>query len=144
MLTKSNSDKSGIQESQVQQDELMSEKTNLPVLTDDNFRKEVLEYPGLVLVEFVAEWCGYCRIIASTMEQLSVDYQGKIKLGKIDIDLNERTIAEYCVRKLPTLIFFKNGKVVDHITGVFPKKTVMDKLNSLLDHLDDETDFTGR
>ncbi len=110
----------------------MNEKTNLPVLTDNNFRKEVLEYSGFVLVEFVAEWCGYCRIIASTMEQLSVDYQGKIKLGKLDIDQNKRTAKEYGIRDLPTLIFFKNGQVVDHITGVFPKKAIVTKLNILL------------
>lgn len=121
----------------------MNEKTNLLALTDNNFRREVLEYPGIVLVEFAAEWCGNCRIIASTMEQLSFDYQQKIKLGKLDIDQNEKTAAEYCVSELPTLFFFNNGKLVDYMAGLFPKKKVMDKLDSLLDTSDDETDFTG-
>ncbi|MBN2289436.1 MAG: thiol reductase thioredoxin [Candidatus Glassbacteria bacterium] len=119
-------------------------KPTLKVLTDENFRKEVLEEPGLVLVVFVADWCGLYRVIEPIIDQLAVDYRGRIKLGKVDNDQNEKTAAEYGVRNLPTLIFFLNGKIVDLITGVFPKKTVVDKLDSLLDKSDDKKDFAGR
>ena len=115
----------------------MSEKINLPELTDKKFKEEVLEHSGLVLVEFVAKWCGYCRIISSTMEQLVVDYQGKIRLFKLDVDQNRKTASEYVIHNLPTIVFFKNGKIVDRITGVFPMRVITEKLNSLLEPSDE-------
>ena len=110
----------------------MSEKTNLPILTDRNFRQEVLEHHGYVLVEFVADWCGHCRIASSIMKQLSESYQDKIKFGRVDIDRECKTVLEYGIRNIPTCILFKNGNVVDFLTGLFSREAITAWLEPLL------------
>ena len=110
----------------------MSEKTTLPVLTDRNFRREVLEYPGFVLVEFVAEWCGNCRIVYSILGQLSGLYREQIKICKVDIERERNTAAEYGIRDLPTCILFANGNVVDLITGIHSRDAITAWLDPLV------------
>ena len=110
----------------------MNKNTTYTVLTDANFQQEVLEYPGPVLVAFGADWCGTCRIIEPILERLEAVYKGRIKFGKLDVHHNERTAEAYAMAKLPTLIFFKDGQVMDHIIGVASEKVIAAKLRSLL------------
>ena len=106
-------------------------KGNLVQITDDNFDSEVKQSPIPVLVDFWATWCNPCKMIMPMIERLSVEYQGKIKIGKIDIDVNSNTPSTFGVRSIPTLLFFKNGQMVDQIIGVVPEaqiKKIIDKV----------------
>ncbi|MCE5271255.1 thioredoxin [bacterium] len=106
------------------------------VLTEINFKKEVLESSGLVLVEFVARWSGSCTLFTSVMNQLKAEFEDQLKLGIVDVDENRNVAAEYAVQSLPTLIFFRQGTVVDHISGVFPRMTIREKICAFLDNPD--------
>lgn len=110
----------------------LKENTVCTILTDSNFQKEVLENSEPVLVEFGADWCGSCYILAPIMEELAVDFNGQIKIAKLDIDDNQRVAEIFGIRVPPTLLFFKNGQVVDHIIGAAPKALIEDKFNALL------------
>ena len=101
-------------------------------LTDENFDGEVLRSRGLVMVYFWADWCGPCHMIFPVIEALASDFQGRIKVGKLDIDHNCRVAAQYGIRSTPTLLFFRNGRLVDHVVGVAPKRVLAEKLHSLL------------
>ena len=105
----------------------MKADKNHITLTDANFQKEVLESMQPVLVEFGADWCGSCHIIAPAIEELAADFEGQIKITKLDIDDNERVAKEYGIRVPLTLLFFKNSQVVDHINGPVPKRVLEDK-----------------
>jgi thioredoxin 1 len=98
-------------------------------LTDDNFQTEVLESSQPVLVDFWAAWCGPCRNIAPIIEELARDYDGKAKVGKLDVDNNQRVAMQYGIRAIPALLIFKNGKVVDQIIGAVPKPHISAKLD---------------
>lgn len=97
-------------------------------LTDDNFRREVLESAQPVLADFTADWCGPCHILAPIIEQVAEEFAGKIKIGKLDVDRNTRVTAQFNIRSLPTVLFFKNGKVVDQIVGAVAKDIIVNKL----------------
>jgi thioredoxin 1 len=101
-------------------------------VTDANFQKEVLESPTPVLIDFWAEWCGPCKMIAPVVEQLATDFQGKLKVGKVDVDSNQQTSMQYGIRSIPTLLFFKNGRVVDQIVGTVPKQALAEKVSKHL------------
>jgi thioredoxin 1 len=100
--------------------------------TDANFESEVLKSDVLVIVDFWATWCGPCRMIAPIIEQLSVEYQGKVKVGKLDVDENQQTAIKYGVRSIPTVLFLKDGKVVDTIIGAVQKPQFVQKIQSIL------------
>lgn len=102
------------------------------VLTDDNFQAEVLESAQPVLVDFWATWCGPCRMIAPIVEQLSDEYDGKAKVGKLDVDTAQKTAQEFGIRSIPTLLLFKEGKVTEQIIGAVAKQQIVDKLNAAL------------
>jgi thioredoxin 1 len=104
----------------------MAASTN--VVTDDNFELEIEKHSGLVVVDFWATWCGPCRVIAPILEQLATEYEGKVKVAKLDVDTNIRTATRFNVRSIPMLIFFKDGKVVDQIVGAVPKVHIENKL----------------
>ena len=99
--------------------------------TDANFDAEVLQTDQPVLVDFWATWCGPCRTIAPTIEEIASEYDGKAKVVKLDVDSNPQTAMKYGIRSIPSLLFFKGGKPVDQMVGVVPKKVLADKLDAL-------------
>jgi len=109
----------------------MSEHTSYLTLTDENFYDIVVEARPPVLVDFWADWCGPCHMIAPTIEELAREYQGQVIVGKLDVDENPYTTNQYGVRSIPTLILFKNGQVVDRVIGAVPKQILVGKLNAL-------------
>lgn len=110
----------------------MTARSKSVTLTDENFHCEVLERPKLALVVFSADWCGSCHIMAPVLEGLASHFQGQVKMGELDIDLNPRVTARYDIRSTPTLLFFKDGRVVDEVVGVAPKRVLAEKLHNLL------------
>jgi len=102
--------------------------SNIIAVNDTNFEDEVEKHDGLAIVDFWATWCGPCRMIAPILEQLSSEYEGKVKVTKLDVDANIKTGSRFNVRSIPTLLFFKDGKVVDQIIGAVPKTQIELKL----------------
>ena len=100
-------------------------------ITDDNFEAEVTNSELPVLIDFWAAWCGPCKMIAPIIEELAADYDGKVKIGKLDVDDNQQTAIKYGVRSIPTVLLLKNGEVKDTIIGAVPKNVFEEKLNSL-------------
>ncbi|MBL0172208.1 MAG: thioredoxin [Gemmatimonadaceae bacterium] len=88
---------------------------------DDNFATEIEGSTGLAVVDFWATWCAPCRMIGPIVEQLAVDYAGKAKVAKLDVDNNQKTAARFNVRSIPTILFFKDGKLVDQVVGAVPR-----------------------
>ena|SRR3990172_7974322 len=101
-------------------------------LTDENFEDEVIKSDKPVLIDFWATWCGPCRMIAPIVEELATEYEGKAKIGKLDVDSNQQTSIKYGVRSIPTLLIFKDGEVIETIIGAVPKKNIVEKLNSVI------------
>lgn len=110
----------------------MTGNAKYTTLTDDNFQREVLETFEPVLVDFWADWCAPCQITAPVIEELAAEFDGRVKVGKLDIDHNTHVPAQYGIRSIPTLLFFKDGQIVDDVVGAVPKKVLTDKLNTLL------------
>ncbi|HXD49250.1 MAG TPA: thioredoxin [Gemmatimonadaceae bacterium] len=102
--------------------------SNIIAVTDANFEQEVEKHDGLTIVDFWATWCGPCRMIAPILDQLATDYAGKVKVTKLDVDANIKTGSRFNVRSIPTLLFFKGGKVVDQIIGAVPRTHIESKL----------------
>jgi thioredoxin 1 len=110
----------------------MADNAKYVTLTDANFKTEVLESEKPVLIDFWATWCGPCRMIAPVIEQLADEYSGRVKVGKLDVDRNPGTAMQFGVRSIPTLLFVKDGHVVDQVIGAVSKKVLVDKLEGLV------------
>jgi len=101
-------------------------------ITDSNFDAEVSKSDLPVLIDFWAVWCGPCKMVAPIVEELAKDYDGRAKIGKLDVDNNQQTAIKFGIRSIPTLLIFKNGQVVDTIIGSVPKGSIAEKLNAHL------------
>ncbi|MFH1413881.1 MAG: thioredoxin [Candidatus Omnitrophota bacterium] len=100
--------------------------------TDTNFKKEVLDSDLPVLVDFWAVWCGPCKMIAPLLEELAKEYSKKIKIGKVDVEANPKTATTYAVMSVPTLIFFKDGKIMEQVVGVLSRSDLKRKIEDSL------------
>lgn len=100
--------------------------------TDSNFEELVLKSDKPVLVDFWAEWCGPCRQVGPLVEELSKEYEGKAVIGKVDVDANSDISVQFGIRNIPTILFFKDGKLVDKQVGYAPKATLAAKIDALL------------
>jgi thioredoxin 1 len=102
-------------------------------LTDADFDTQVKGQP-LVVVDFWAEWCGPCKMIAPVLEELAGEYAGRMAVGKVDVDENRQTAAKFGIRSIPTLLFFKDGSRVDQVIGAHSKATIKAKIEQLLNN----------
>ena len=96
--------------------------SNAMEVTDATFEQEIEKHDGVAVVDFWATWCGPCRAIAPMLDKLASEYQGKVKVTKLDVDANQRTAMKFNVRSIPMVLFFKGGKVVDQVVGAIPKE----------------------
>ncbi|MFQ5798400.1 MAG: thioredoxin [Bacteroidota bacterium] len=100
------------------------------IITDANFEQEVLQSNLPVLIDFWADWCAPCKMVAPIVEELAKDYEGKLKVGKLDVDANPKVSMKYGIRSIPTLLVFRSGHVVEQIIGAVPKHHLVDKVSS--------------
>jgi len=97
-------------------------------ITDDTFADAVEQRDGLVVVDFWASWCGPCRALAPSLVQLAAEYEGRVTIAKIDVDANPRTSRRFDVRSIPSLLFFRDGELIDRTVGALPKAMVAMKI----------------
>lgn len=98
--------------------------SNAVEVTDSDFEAQIEQHKGLAVVDFWATWCAPCRIIAPILDQLAAEYGDKAKVAKVDVDSNIKTSTRFNVRSIPTILFFKDGKVVDTVVGAVPKQAL--------------------
>ena len=101
-------------------------------ITDGNFEDQVEADEGLVMVDFGAEWCGPCRMVGPVIDELAREYEGRVTVGKVDVDANPATAARFNVRSIPSILFFKDGELVDTVVGMLPKAGFEQKI---LEHI---------
>jgi thioredoxin 1 len=110
----------------------MASNGNVHTVTDADFDAEVKSSATLTLVDFWAEWCGPCKMIAPTVAELAAEYEGRLKVCKLDVDENQRTAQQYAVRSIPSLLFFKQGKVVETVVGAVRKQRLEEVIEAHL------------
>jgi len=97
-------------------------------VTDANFGEEIESSTGLSMVDFWAEWCGPCRMVGPVVEELAQEYSDRVKVGKLDVDANPETASRFNVRSIPSILFFKDGELVDTVVGALPKASLEEKI----------------
>lgn len=102
-------------------------------VTDSEFSEKVMSSDTPVLVDFWADWCGPCKMIAPSIEELSDEYDGKVNFAKVDVDVNPQTAMAFGIRSIPTLLLIKDGKVADQVIGAVPKSVLKGKLDKVLE-----------
>ncbi|MBA2706027.1 MAG: thioredoxin [Blastocatellia bacterium] len=100
------------------------------IVTDQSFAQEILNTPGVVLLDCWAPWCGPCRMIGPIMEQLASEAQGRYRVAKLNVDENPRTASQFQIQSIPTMLIFKNGKLVDRLIGAQPKPAIVSRLST--------------
>lgn len=111
----------------------MAEASKVREVTDQTFNEEIIDNDGLSMVDFWATWCGPCRIVAPVVEELAEEYADRgLKVGKLDVDQNQQTSSQYGIRSIPTILFFKDGQMVDKVIGAVPKPHLEEKINDYL------------
>jgi thioredoxin 1 len=99
-------------------------------VNDESFAEEVEQIEGLAMVDFWAAWCGPCRIVSPIVDELAREYEGKVKVAKVDVDASQRTAMRFNIRSIPSILFFKDGQHVDTVIGAVPRQTLEQKLLS--------------
>ncbi len=102
------------------------------IFSDQNWQNEVIESTIPVMIDFWAAWCAPCLMIAPAVDELTQQFQGKIKVGKLNVDENPNVAGKYGIRSIPTLLFFHKGELVDRLIGAVPKETIEEKINQIL------------
>lgn len=101
-------------------------------VTEENFEAEVINSKIPTIVDFWAVWCGPCKVIAPYLEEIASEYSGKVKIAKVDVDNNQAIATKYGIRSIPTVMFFKNGRMVDQVIGAYPKSHFEEKIGNLI------------
>jgi thioredoxin len=101
-------------------------------LTQDNFAQEVLQSPAPALVDFWAEWCGPCKMIAPLLDELAEEYNGRVKIGKVNVDEQQTIAAQYGIRAIPTLLLFKQGQIAEQMVGAKGKRDLKASLDRVI------------
>jgi thioredoxin 1 len=101
-------------------------------ITDATFQSEVVESSIPVLVDFWAVWCGPCKMVAPIVDELAGEYEGKVKVGKVDVDSEQKIATDFGIRSIPTILIFKDGKVAETVVGAVPKKHLQEQLDAVL------------
>lgn len=110
----------------------MAASANLKNISDSEFGSEIEGHNGLAVVDFWAAWCGPCRMVGPIVEQLADEYEGQIKVAKMDVDANQQTPARFNIRSIPSILFFKGGQHVDTVVGAVPKAHLERKIQEHL------------
>lgn len=111
----------------------MADDSKVMEVTDENFTTEIVDADGLAMVDFWATWCGPCKIVAPVVEELAGEYADKgLTVGKLDVDTNQETSSRYGIRSIPTILFFREGEMVDRVIGAVPKGHLEEKIQEHL------------
>ena len=110
---------------------MITEHSNTKTFTESGFQSDVLDVSQPVLVDFWADWCGPCHVMAPVIDELAVELAGRATVGKVNVDDEPALAAQYGIRSIPTLLVFKDGELVDQAVGVVPKQVLVEKLNAL-------------